>query len=307
MWPLPGGGPGISGRVRQPADGRISTMTSRHQRGSVRDITSSADHVRGKLMGTPRGWYDVGEGFAGLWDGERWTGDRIRHEQLQAMTSPPPPAAPPPPMAPPPPPPGRVAAPPQLPPSRPPRRLWVWAAGAVGVLIVLAAIGAALPDEEEVATAATTTTRTAQAATEPEPTVAADTSLTPAADTAQVTTLGLTTAEQATTTVPPAPTTTEAELTAGQRNAVRKAEDYLDFTSFSRSGLIKQLEYEGFSTEDATFAVDTVNPDWNEQAAKKAKEYLDFTSFSRSGLIKQLEYEGFTKEQATYGADQTGL
>lgn len=43
-----------------------------------------------------RGWYDVGGGMAGFWDGTRWTGERIRHEQLRAMTQPPPPMPPPP-------------------------------------------------------------------------------------------------------------------------------------------------------------------------------------------------------------------
>ena len=53
------------------------------------------------------------------------------------------------------------------------------------------------------------------------------------------------------------------------QNAVAKAEDYLDYTAFSRQGLIDQLEYDDFSTEDATFAVDNIIVDWNEQAAKK--------------------------------------
>lgn len=96
----------------------------------------------------------------------------------------------------------------------------------------------------------------------------------------------------------------DSNETGGQTNAVKKAESYLDYTAFSRSGLIEQLEYEGFSTEDATYAVDKVNPDWNEQAAKKAQDYLDYTSFSLDGLIEQLEYEGFTPEQAQYGADK---
>ena len=38
-----------------------------------------------------------------------------------------------------------------------------------------------------------------------------------------------------------------------QQNAVRKAKDYLDYTAFSRSGLINQLvEFEGFATEGLT-------------------------------------------------------
>ena len=77
--------------------------------------------------------------------------------------------------------------------------------------------------------------------------------------------------------------------------------------AFSRDGLIKQLEFEGFSNEDATYGVDNVSVDWNEQAVKKAKEYLDTMAFSRDGLIKQLEFEGFTYEQAVYGVEQNGL
>ena len=95
--------------------------------------------------------------------------------------------------------------------------------------------------------------------------------------------------------------------TVSQRNALRQAENYLDFTAFSRTGLIHQLEFEKYSTADATWAVDRVTADWNEQAAKKAKEYLEFTSFSRAGLVDQLIFEGFTPEQAEYGASQTGL
>lgn len=99
----------------------------------------------------------------------------------------------------------------------------------------------------------------------------------------------------------------EPVSTVSQRNAVHTAKDYLDYTAFSRTGLIQQLEYEGFSTDDATFAVDSVAVDWTQQAAKAAKAYLDYSGFSRSGLIDQLEYEGFTPAQAAYGATAAGL
>ncbi|OMC39071.1 hypothetical protein A5740_02725 [Mycobacterium sp. GA-1841] len=99
----------------------------------------------------------------------------------------------------------------------------------------------------------------------------------------------------------------EPALTASQRNAVRTAKGYLDYTAFSRQGLIQQLAYEGFSTADATFAVDSITVDWNAQAAKAAKAYLDYSGFSRSGLIGQLEYEGYTPAQAAYGATAAGL
>ncbi|MGE2737340.1 Ltp family lipoprotein [Mycolicibacterium vaccae] len=92
-----------------------------------------------------------------------------------------------------------------------------------------------------------------------------------------------------------------------QQNAVNKARDYLDYTAFSRTGLIEQLEFDGFSIADATFAVDTITVDWNEQAAKKAVDYLNYTSFSRSGLIDQLIFDGFTPAEAQYGVATTGL
>ena len=78
-------------------------------------------------------------------------------------------------------------------------------------------------------------------------------------------------------------------------------------TAFSRTGLIKQLEYEGFSEADATYGADAQHANWNEQAAKKAADYLDMTSFSRQGLIDQLVYEGFTRSEAEYGVDAVGL
>ena len=104
----------------------------------------------------------------------------------------------------------------------------------------------------------------------------------------------------------PQPQPNYGEPTMEQKNALAKAKSYLNYTAFSRSGLISQLEYEGFSTESATYAVDNCGADWNEQAVKKAESYLKYSSFSKSGLIEQLEYEGFTHEQAVYGAEQNG-
>lgn len=98
----------------------------------------------------------------------------------------------------------------------------------------------------------------------------------------------------------------EPSATIGEINALEKALSYLDYTAFSRSGLIEQLEFEGFSTEEATYGVDNCGADWNEQAAKKAQSYLDYSSFSRQGLIDQLVFEGFTQEQAEYGVSAVG-
>lgn len=94
-----------------------------------------------------------------------------------------------------------------------------------------------------------------------------------------------------------------------QENAVRKAQEYLNYTAFSRQGLITQLvTEEQFSAGDATSAVDSLNVDWNEQAAKKAKDYLNYTAFSHASLVNQLiEEEKFTPSQAAYGVNAVGL
>jgi hypothetical protein len=103
------------------------------------------------------------------------------------------------------------------------------------------------------------------------------------------------------------PVVEEPQLTVAQENAIESAESYLAMSGFSKNGLIDQLEFEGYSTKDATLAVNTVDVDWKAEAAESAESYLDMTSFSRSGLVEQLTFEGFTPAQAEYAADQMGL
>lgn len=95
--------------------------------------------------------------------------------------------------------------------------------------------------------------------------------------------------------------------TAGQRNAVSKAQSYLRIGGFSRESLIAQLEYEKISYRDAVYGADHCGANWNEQAARKAKIYLEIMPFSRESLINQLLYDKFTQEQAAYGAKANGL
>ena len=144
--------------------------------------------------------------------------------------------------------------------------------------------------------------------TNDEPTAAPTTTAAAATTTAATTPPQETTSTTAgATTTTRATTTTASQFTRSEENAIRKAEDYLSFSAFSRSGLIDQLEFEGFTTAEATFGVDYLDVDWNEQAWMKAEDYLSLSAFSRSGLIDQLEFEGFTTAQATYGVDKAGL
>ncbi len=101
-------------------------------------------------------------------------------------------------------------------------------------------------------------------------------------------------------------------LTNQQQNAAKSARSYLNFTAFSRQGLIDQLSSaygDKYAVQDATIAVDSLNVDWNAEAVQSAKSYLKLTAFSCQGLIDQLDSpygEKFTVDQATYGAQQAG-
>lgn len=106
------------------------------------------------------------------------------------------------------------------------------------------------------------------------------------------------------------PVEEETETTSFEyEQALKAAEDYLDYTSFSKQGLYEQLTSEygsGFSSDAAQYAVDNVNADWYAEAVETAEAYLDYTSFSKQGLYEQLTSEygsGFTDEEAQYAVD----
>lgn len=88
------------------------------------------------------------------------------------------------------------------------------------------------------------------------------------------------------------------------RNALLKAESYLNTMPFSASGLRKQLEFEQFPPSAIDYAMANLSVDWNQQAVLKARSY-DSTGLglSDNGLVDQLIYEGFTPAQAQYGVD----
>ena len=167
--------------------------------------------------------------------------------------------------------------------------LWV-----LGAFVVLGVLGAVFGEDEESEPESTAPTTTTEPDREPELT----------ATTAPTVTTEPEREPEPTATT--APTTTTVAESVGERNARESAADYLEYSSFSRSGLIGQLEFEGFTPAQAEYGVDAVDADWNEQAALSAADYLEYSSFSRSGLIGQLEFEGFTPAQAEYGVDAVG-
>ena len=99
--------------------------------------------------------------------------------------------------------------------------------------------------------------------------------------------------------------TTVADVTF-EGQAERAAKNYLSMMPFSRSGLIEQLEFEGYSSSEATVAVDSLSIDYNEQAYRAAKNYLLMMPFSSLELVEQLEFEGYTQSQAIAGVSRIG-
>ena len=102
------------------------------------------------------------------------------------------------------------------------------------------------------------------------------------------------------------------KLTLAQENALKQAQQYLDYMPFSRQGLIDQMSSEygsGYPVDVATWAVDYLNPDWNAEAVEAAQQYLNSMAFSRDGLYDQLTSEygsQFTPEQANAGLTAVG-
>lgn len=92
--------------------------------------------------------------------------------------------------------------------------------------------------------------------------------------------------------------------TIGEENALAAAENYLDYSGFSKKGLKSQLKYEGYKKGEIKYAIKNCSANWKEECVECAENYLDYSSFSRDGLYDQLEYEGFTDSQIKYALDK---
>lgn len=99
---------------------------------------------------------------------------------------------------------------------------------------------------------------------------------------------------------------TESVATLGKQNALKKAKDYLQVSAYSHDGLVEQLQFEGYSEDEAIYGADNCGADWNEQAAKKAEQYMEMSAYSKDALEKQLKFDKFNDEQAKYGVEAVG-
>lgn len=109
----------------------------------------------------------------------------------------------------------------------------------------------------------------------------------------------------------PAPPVEEApaepEMSVQQKNAVRAADNYISIMPFSSSSLATQLEFEGYTTDEANYAISQLDVDWAEQAVKAAENYIDIMPFSAESLTTQLEFDGHSPEHAAAAVASVGL
>ena len=90
-------------------------------------------------------------------------------------------------------------------------------------------------------------------------------------------------------------------LNENQVQAIQTAKDYLDTMPLSQTELLQMLTVENINLEDAKFALEYLDIDWNQAARKKAKEYCKHKiGFSKVKLKAQLLFDHFTEEEADF-------
>lgn len=90
-------------------------------------------------------------------------------------------------------------------------------------------------------------------------------------------------------------------LSENQVQAIQSAKGYLDTMHLSQTELLQMLSVENIDSEDAKFALEYLNIDWNQEARKKAKEYCKHKiGFSKEKLKAQLLFDHFTEEEADF-------
>ena len=84
-------------------------------------------------------------------------------------------------------------------------------------------------------------------------------------------------------------------------NALNRANDYLSQGYYSRNGIYLQLmtPNEGFTREEAFYAMTNLSADWNGQALGKARQYQE-NGLSKDKIRQRLLIEGFSTAEAQY-------
>ena len=97
-------------------------------------------------------------------------------------------------------------------------------------------------------------------------------------------------------------------LSENQVQAIQTAKDYLATIPLSQTELLQMLTVEDINLEDAEFAIEYLDIDWNQEARKKAKEYCKHKiGFSKVKLKAQLLFDHFTEEEADFAVSHINV
>ena len=93
---------------------------------------------------------------------------------------------------------------------------------------------------------------------------------------------------------------------AREAEVISKAEYVASLIPKSKSSLSSYLqEYEGFTEDEANFAVENCNVDWNEEAVEYVYYILGASpDIDADRMEGQLGYEGFTEDEIKYALDK---
>ncbi|GAB2026912.1 Ltp family lipoprotein [Lactovum odontotermitis] len=109
---------------------------------------------------------------------------------------------------------------------------------------------------------------------------------------------------------PPTSNNTAGTVTQEMKNAVATAQQYQNAHVYlSLLGMIDQLEYEGFSTSDATYGANNAGIDWSKNALESAKIYYFRLGLSKSDTYYQLISvygDQYTTGEAQHAVDSLG-
>ncbi len=86
------------------------------------------------------------------------------------------------------------------------------------------------------------------------------------------------------------------KVTDGQAAALAAAKSWLEYINYGPTGLKNALMGNGYSEDEADYAVANCGADWTEQCNKKVENYVSY-GYTESTIRFFLEGEGFTEEQ----------
>ncbi len=89
------------------------------------------------------------------------------------------------------------------------------------------------------------------------------------------------------------------------QQALLRARKTLEYGGYSAKDLKEVLLHNGFSQEEADYALEIVEPetDWDQQALQRTLQDMTYSHYSYLSLIEFLEHIGFSHESAVYAAD----